>query len=232
MEWYIPFWCGIFPHESFVLLSCISHRRAPVPRWLEQGQCIRKDGNDTGCHRMDSSFTEQLKTPHHQLRCGSWAEVYKKEMPDCRKPVVSPVCFASSRGLGEAFRDNMQTWPLRGLFLSSVSITAGVLQIWGTTYLHGLSVHGHISHELTSFSHILLILSVGANSCLWQQVSEVHYSLWKVLSLWLNQSTISISFIVSSTTFLNIAYFLFSLILLAIPLFTFFWYGKLMISPF
>lgn len=150
VECYIPFWFGIFPHESFLLLSCISHRRTPVPEWLEQQQHIGKDGNDTTCYGMDRiflCFTEKLKTMQHQLRCRSWAKVHKKEMPECSKPVISPACFASSRVtqqrlLGITFRNHFH-----GLFSYSVSITAGVLQILGAIYLHGqISVHGHISH--------------------------------------------------------------------------------------
>lgn len=56
VEWYIRFWFGIFPHESFLLLSCINHRRTPVPKWLEQWQCIGKDGNDTACYGMETIF--------------------------------------------------------------------------------------------------------------------------------------------------------------------------------
>lgn len=92
VEWYVSFWFGIFPHESFVLLSYLGHRRTPVPERLEQWQCIGKDENDTACYRMDC-LTERLKTPQRQLRGRSWAKVHKKEMPDCRKPVMSPACF-------------------------------------------------------------------------------------------------------------------------------------------
>lgn len=95
----------------------------------------------------------------------------------------------------------------------SLSLTAGVLGMLEAVYLHSLfSVHGPVSHEFASLPSEA-VDTVCLSSLLWQQVPEVHYSLWKVLLSELNQSPVS--FIECPLLLFLVLQILFCLILLA-----------------
>lgn len=130
------------------------------------------------------------------------------------RPMISLACFClQQRQQERLFRDSMQTWPLPW---SVVIVSASQLVYQGCQRLSTcivFLVFMDLFPMNLPHSHLKLLITVCLSSLLWQQVPEVHYSLWKVLLSELNQSPVS--FTECALLLFLVLQILFCLILLA-----------------